>query len=978
MSLRRSRLPPVLETPTIAHPLQRRWRAEELVRLRRADEPRRFLGPQRAGRIDANPHQIDAVAFALGRLPEGGCILADEVGLGKTIEAGLLIAQRWSEGARRILLVTPKPLLHQWRQELFELFGLETVEGRPEAAAFAGPGIYLCGREMAAGEKGQAALLEAGAMDLVVVDEAHEMFSGLYRRFRGLEGHDPEAPAARHAGRLYDLLIHWDAPVLLLTATPIQNALTELWSLVQYVDRTSTLLGQLGDFRELFCEGQGDRQVKPEAQAELRRRLQTVVKRTLRRQAQSFLEKPFVDRQARTFEYEPSAEERALYEDVTRYVMDPGTAAFGGRGRRLLLLGFHRRMASSRAALAQSLGRVAERLGRLEAGEAPGALELLEDLEDFEEDEGDGEEAVAPEVARAERARVEQLAARARGLGADTKLEALVLALRLVEAEARAGRLGGKVVIFTESLSTQDYLVERLVAGGIYARSEITVFRGDNRGPEAQAALAAWKATLTGRPPAADIAVRAALVHEFRTRTRLFISTEAGAKGLNLQFAETLVNYDLPWNPQRIEQRIGRCHRYGQTRAVTVLNFIAKGNDAERLLFEILSQKLELFGRVLDATDQVLHEPGRTASEALVSALGPGLEAELRKIHERARSQEEIVEELTSLKARVDEHRRAFEEAHTRAAGLIESHLDEEVQRVFRGHREAIRPELAELDRALEAVATEYLAAAGVPFARDGNLLSIADGTRLPPGVPALAAVGDHPGVASLHTGHPLVEAAVAEARRGWAGGAVAVEASDPVLAPLKGRRGRFALVWVRYDGLEPFDAFLPVLVLEGEDEAISAEVAARLAAAPMRDAASLGARAVDDLTFDDAVEEVLFDAGRAFDEHEAGRHRGRVERLERHMDDRALLLRRRVALLAARVERATEEREKAAGVEARAAAEERLQRLEAEAEAVEAKLAKVEARDDALYQRLRARGLARRYAPPTPERLFDVEVELT
>src|SRR5436305_15069343 len=100
----------------VLHPAQRRYQAEDLVRLRRSDEQRRYSAPQRAAKVDANPHQIDAVAFALARLREGGCILADEVGLGKTIEAGLVIAQLLAEGARRILLITPKPLVGQWRQ----------------------------------------------------------------------------------------------------------------------------------------------------------------------------------------------------------------------------------------------------------------------------------------------------------------------------------------------------------------------------------------------------------------------------------------------------------------------------------------------------------------------------------------------------------------------------------------------------------------------------------------------------------------------------------------------------------------------------------------------------------------------------------------------------------------------------------------------------------------------------------------------
>src|SRR5207244_323199 len=120
------------------HPVQRRLLAEDFSRLRGADERRRYAASQRSGRIDPNPHQIDAVIFALKRIPEGGCILADEVGLGKTIEAGLIIAQLLAEGMRRILLMVPKSLVGQWQTELYSLFGIESREGRFDPEAFAG------------------------------------------------------------------------------------------------------------------------------------------------------------------------------------------------------------------------------------------------------------------------------------------------------------------------------------------------------------------------------------------------------------------------------------------------------------------------------------------------------------------------------------------------------------------------------------------------------------------------------------------------------------------------------------------------------------------------------------------------------------------------------------------------------------------------------------------------------------------------
>src|SRR5262245_46882414 len=137
------------------HPFTRRLLAEDLLRVRRPDDRERYAASQRHARIDPNPHQVDAVIFALRRLREGGCILADEVGLGKTIEAGLVIAQSRAEGKQRILLIVPKSLIGQWQSELLNLFG---IHAREDQANFLGPGVYLVGREFAGSERGAAPL----------------------------------------------------------------------------------------------------------------------------------------------------------------------------------------------------------------------------------------------------------------------------------------------------------------------------------------------------------------------------------------------------------------------------------------------------------------------------------------------------------------------------------------------------------------------------------------------------------------------------------------------------------------------------------------------------------------------------------------------------------------------------------------------------------------------------------------------------
>ena len=648
-----------------------------------------------------------------------------------------------------------------------------------------------------------------------VIDEAHEVFAGIYKRFDKFGQYREDSPDAR---------IGLDAcgtccspngrpPVLLLTATPIQNNLAELWGLVQYVDPLGTLLGDLATFRDVFC-GDDDRQLAPGQGQELRARLKTVLQRTLRRQAQAFLEKPFVNRQARLFEYPMSVAERALYDDVSQYLLEPGIVAFQGNQRQLLLLGFPpadgpRRLGASLAASLDAARRRPAEAGDQQGDRTPQADDddvrsIIDDLEAYDLEVSDDSPPIGPPeenraaddagAARQELARVEGFIQRASdgpGQAMSSKFRALLRALEFVTQQARVGRSAGKLVIFTESLVTQEYLHDRLVESRLISDDEITLFRGTNESKRVQEALERWRLETPqgeGATPSVDIASRLALVHEFRTRSRVFISTEAGAKGLNLQFCDTVVNYDLPWNPQRIEQRIGRCHRYGQQHDVTVINFLAKDNEAQWLTFEILSQKLELFGTVLDASDQILHRSDGADGGSLVSALGSDFEAELRRIYERSRSLQEVTAELRALRDKVAEERRRYEETHTRTASLIEERLDEDVRRVFRQHRDMVPRALTELDRDLLAVAVGYLETKGAAYERftDGGaeLLRVAPSSALP--APLREGITVATGASTEHTslnlGHPLVVAAVADARA--AGAAMSAIASLPEDAP--------------------------------------------------------------------------------------------------------------------------------------------------------------------------------------------------
>ncbi len=980
-----------------SHPVTRRFFAEELVRLRRADEQQRWVASQRAGRIDPNPHQIDAVIFALQRIPQGGCILADEVGLGKTIEAGLVIAQLRSEGAARILLITPKPLLGQWKHELYTLFGIDAVEvGGHATAAFDAPAVYICGREWAGSEGGSEAIRQSPGFALCVIDEAHELFAGIYKRFDHHGAMKDESSQARMAARVRRALV--GAPVLLLTATPIQNSLAELWGLVQYVEPTGALFGDLGTFRAIFCAGD-DRTLRDGADDELRRRIGAVCQRTLRRQAQEFMAEPFRRRQAKLFGYTMTPPERALYDEVTAWLMDPKSCAFRGSHRRLLLIGFHRRMASSHRALAASLRNVEVRLERQlrgVMGDGDTIDMFAHDLElDPADEPVDVDEGPPPEAQRiaAELERVRGFIASADAIGIDSKAHQLVRAIGLVFERGAEGHGSGKVVIFTESLATQEYLREVLLDSGLVADGEITLFRGTNEGPRAREALARWEqeigATMgDSRRPSAQVAMRLALVHEFATRSAVFIATEAGAKGLNLQFCDTVVNYDLPWNPQRIEQRIGRCHRYGQLRDVTVINLLATDNEAERLVFDILSRKLDLFGTVLDASDAILHEPGVRAPETLASVVGAELEAHLRRIYERARTPEEIASDVAALGDRIGEEREQFEATFRRTAGIIESRFDESVRHAFRTISSELADSLASFDRALEDVVVRWLDACGASWTRervDGRVrivvapadplaarelpAALREGGALVIGEPA-PELGD-----SLHLGHPHVHAAVAEARAATAQTRFRVclpARPTELAAPV---RARLVVLRLEQQGFEPVVELLPLAIDEATGDPLPpAHVRAVLHAA-LADDVDATAIAIDPRDLDDAKDATLFAAIADIERHERARFEEVVLRIERCIEDRLVVLLRKREEIRERRADAERRRDAATGPDARSRAERVLLEVERELDRAEAGITRLRARDDPDWAQWMHQAHQRRYAPPRVETILDVEL---
>jgi adenine-specific DNA-methyltransferase len=1009
---------PGLEVTAI-HPIHRRLLAEDLIRLRRSDEQRRYAAAQRRGRIDPNPHQIDAVVFALRRIPEGGCILADEVGLGKTIEAGLVIAQLLAEGMRRVLLVVPKSLQGQWHTELYSLFGIEAREGKLDPDSFEGSGVFLVHRELASGVKGASILKTVDPFDLIVVDEAHEIFAGVYKRFDKEGIYSEDSREAVTAGRVRELVKRGGTPVLLLTATPIQNSLAELWGLVQYVEPTGTLLGRLSTFRELFCDG-SDRIVLPEQALELRRRLATVMQRTLRRQAQEFLEVPFVERQTRLIEYSMSPEEKSLYNDVTAWLMKPDLCAFRG-SQRLLLIGFHRRMASSLPALAASLDKVAHRLRaqltrtqKVESKLEPADFSLAEDFaHDLEEDVSEFELAVLPELRRAEsqavsepeaspaveriRAELEQVetfAARARSLPHDSKARCLLDTLRVIRERAARDQGTGRAIVFTESLTTQAYIRDLLLEDGRQPE-DITLFRGDNETPEALRALDRWENEVAsslpaGNRPSREVALRLALVHEFRERSKVFISTEAGAKGLNLQFCDTLINYDLPWNPQRIEQRIGRIHRYGQRRGVTVMSFLARENETQRLMFDILSQKLDLFGKVLDSSDTILHVPSNHSPQPLISGIGAGYESQLRRIFDQARSVDDVIHELQGLRMDIETKREEFDAEQSRAAELVEERLDDTLRAVFRKYEHELPAELAGLDADIERVVAGFLTAIGAAFDRSempGRVaLRIHPAPRLPKdyrngGEVMIGDTRDLRDGDVLHTAHPLVRAAIDEARVASSRpfhvrlGAADRRLPEP-LAGLRGRRGHLVVTKIAYRGIESVDQIITTGMLEGAVEPLDSQTVEALLslAASDRDAPEAFALPA---TLEDAVGDAVIENQNATARSDRDRFERMLRQLDRYVEDQAMLLRRKQAVFEERIDEAERRSERALTAGGRAQEEEIIASCRRQIEQLNARIATLQNGDDPDYQLWRGRLHERRFRKARVERILEIAFEI-
>lgn len=646
--------------------------------------------------VDLNPHQIEAALFALQSPLSKGVLLADEVGLGKTIEAGIVLCQYWAERRRKMLVLCPASIRKQWALELQDKFSLpatvldaKTYRSalRESKSPLQSSGIVVMSFHFASRLREE---LRSHAWDLVVIDEAHKLRNAYRPSNKVGQG------------------VRWatnDCRKLLLTATPLQNSLNELYGLSSLIDEH--LFGDLDAFRAKYSTAGSDL-------GELRQRLAGFCKRTLRNQVAEYVR--YTERRAITRPFRPSDDEHRLYEAVSDFLDRPDSYAIPHRQRHLTQLILRKLLASSSSAIANTLQSMRVRLETLRDERIRSDIEFAEQLVESEDLEQELLDEILSEGSEGEdgptvtdvaidrprlRAEIEELARLerwARDIGTDTKTQALLSALSIGFDEMARTGARRKALVFTESRRTQDYLATFLEAHGFAGK--VVLFNGTNNTPAASAIYSAWAAKnqSSGRATGSrDIDVRTALIEHFQESGTILIATEAAAEGVNLQFCSLVVNYDLPWNPQRIEQRIGRCHRYGQEHDVVVINFLNERNEADRRVLELLEEKLRLFDGVFGASDDVL---GSIES-------GVDFEQRIHSIYRDCRTSAEIDAAFQALRDELDEQIRS---RMTDTRRLLLENFDEDVH-------ERLRVQLADAHAQLDRVGRRFWCVTGFMLA---------------------------------------------------------------------------------------------------------------------------------------------------------------------------------------------------------------------------------------------------------------------
>lgn len=604
-------------------------------------------------KISLNPHQIKASLFAFSSPVSKGVMLCDEVGLGKTIEAGIVISQYWFEHKRNILIITPASLTRQWASELLDKFGLDAeVIDRKSYNSLIKRGvlnpfeqknkILIMSYNFASSYFEE---IRKSKIDLVVIDEAHKL-RNVYN------------PNNIIANNIYNGIANFKK--VLLTATPLQNNLMELYGLSMLID--GNIFGDKEYFKKHFIV---DYDYNKE---ELRERLSTFIHRTLRNQVQKYVK--YSKRITKTFTFIPSQEEDEMYDCITELIQSNPTFGLNSTQTMFVALILRKLLSSSTSAVKKTLKTIKKRLESILKGEEVKEFNISEDF-----DEEFGEEVLEEPKEYDLRKITKELFLVDKALSLADKITDDKKAFKLLEAinylfeNAKNGR-SKKILIFTESRETQNYLFKFLSENGF---GNIVLFNGGSSDSKTKEIYEEWISREEHshlRTNSKSTNVRSAILDYFKDNAEIMISTEAGAEGLNMQFCSMLVNYDLPWNPQRVEQRIGRCHRFGQKNDVIVINFLNENNQIDSRIYELLDNKFKLFDDVFGSSDEIL---GTLDNES-------NFEREIFKIYMQCRTPEEIDRAFNQLQERfkVD-----ISSEMKRTREILIDNFDEDLQNLF-------------------------------------------------------------------------------------------------------------------------------------------------------------------------------------------------------------------------------------------------------------------------------------------------------
>lgn len=627
-------------------PHQAKYYAYELSKKCKSDSAEKFGATLLDAKVDLNPHQVEAALFAFKSPLSKGAILADEVGLGKTIEAGILLSQKWAEGKKRILIICPSSLRKQWANELEDKFYLpsEVIEtnsfNKKYKAGIKNPfdnksKIQICSYHFA---RNKAEYIQLNSWDLVVLDEAHYI-RNVYRNGNKI------AKEIQNAIHPYKKV--------LLTATPLQNKLEELYGLVSFIDEN--VFGDIKSFRKNYTRKEGGIDFE-----DLKTRIASICHRTLRSQVTEYIN--YKNRIPVTETFEPSAQEQELYDRVTEYLQREEIYGLPKAQRHLMISVLRKLLASSSYAIAGTLESLIKRLNKLIEGhdiplddwetEIDENYELYdESVEEWEEDDQLNDDDTLSkqdiENIRLEIQDLEKYLTLAQSIEHNAKGDKLILSLDKGFEKLKEIGASQKAIIFTESTRTQRYLNEILQK--THFQGKIVLFNGSNNDAKSAEVYKKWvadKKNIDKVSGSKVVDIRNAIVDEFKSDDcQLMIATEAAAEGINLQFCSMVVNYDLPWNPQRIEQRIGRCHRYGQEHDVVVINFLNTKNETDQRVFQLLEEKFSLFDGVFGSSDEVL------------GTIGSGVDFEKRliEIYKKCRTKEQIKKSFDALQKELEE-----------------------------------------------------------------------------------------------------------------------------------------------------------------------------------------------------------------------------------------------------------------------------------------------------------------------------------